>query len=258
MAHGYRTLKHWDHWLAQPFLGPELLRAEGEMLLSLLNGHFGKHALLIGVPRQYSLLDKTKLSYHSLLTPLAGQHENHYTIESDLYELPILTGSIDLLILPHTLEFVDNPRQLLAEACRIIKPEGLIAISGFNPYSSWGIRKIWAKYRAKHPEIPWCANFIRPHKIKSWLRLADFAMENQTSTLFRPPINHLSSYTKFNFLEKLGRKCFPSYGGTYLLIARAKVIPLTPIKLKWKQQLSSIQISTTISGNIARQSDVTP
>ena len=54
-------------------------------------------------------------------------------------------GSIDLVILPHILECIDNPRQLLAEACRIIKPEGHIIICGFNPHSLWGLKKIMGK-----------------------------------------------------------------------------------------------------------------
>ncbi len=250
MAHGYRTLQHWDHWLSQSFLGQELLRAEEQMLLRLLNSHFGKHVLLVGVFHQQGLFKSTTLTYQTLLTPLIVQSSDHHTIESDLHELPINTGSIDLVILPHTLEFVDNPRQLLAEACRIIKPEGLIAITGFNPFSLWGLKKMWLHYRKTQHTAPWQADFIRTHQIKSWLRLADFEMEKQTSTLFRPPIRHLSTYKKFHFLEKIGNVCFPAYGGVYLLIARAKVIPLTPIRLQWKQQINSVRISRTISGSI--------
>src|SRR5690606_5823540 len=109
--------------------------------------HFGKHAVLIGVPHQYELLKSTAIPCHSLITPIISHAHEHGLIEGDLHELPILTGSIDLVLLPHTLEFVDNPRQLLSEACRIIKPEGLIVVSGFNPYSTWGLRKLMTKHK---------------------------------------------------------------------------------------------------------------
>jgi len=170
-------------------------------------------------------------------------------IEGDFHELPISTGSIDLVMLPHTLEFIDNPRQLLSEACRIIKPEGLIVISGFNPYSAWGLRKLMTTHKKS---IPWGANFIHSHKVKSWLHLADFELEKHQLFLYTPPINQPKFYKKLHFLEYIGHKCFPLFGGVYVLIARAKVVPLTPIRLKWKQQLSSIGIPAAMPGQIVR------
>lgn len=249
MARSYRTLQHWNQWLAQHFLGQELLVAEEKLLGSLLARHFGKHALLLGVPKQIHLLSATAIPCHTLTTPLICHEKAYSIVESDFHELPFLTGSIDLAILPHTLEFVDNPRQLLTETCRIIKPEGLIVITGFNPYSIWGLKQLFSNRK----EIPWKTNFIQAQNIKNWLQLADFAMEKHLSTLFRPPITHPNLFRKLGFFELIGEKCFPILGGSYMIMARAKVIPLTPIKMKWKQQLSGIRISTTIPGNLAHQ-----
>lgn len=252
MTHGYRTIQHWNQWLTQHFLGHQLIEAETATMSALLSRHFGKQALLIGVPHQSSLLHATKIPCHSLLTSFIGHKNEPGLIEGDYHELPILTGSIDLVMLPHTLEFVDNPRQLLAEACRIVKPEGLLVICGFNPYSIWGLRKYIKKQRKT---IPWGLNFIHSHQIKRWLQLADFALEKNESLMFRPPVNHPTLYQRFHFMETVGSKCFPFLGGVYILVARATVAPLTPIRLKWKQQLSGIRISSTIPGNIARYSN---
>lgn len=249
MAQGLRTLQHWNQWLSHQFLGADLIKAEQNLLSRILDKHFGKHALLLGVPKQYDLLNATTLPCHSLITPINHKENKFNHIESDFHELPILTGTIDLVLMPHTLEFVENPRQLLSEACRIIKPEGLIAICGFNPYSAWGFKKKIVKQNT----MPWSGHFIHSRQVKAWLQLADFAMEKQTSTLFRPPVSHQAFYNKLQFLESLGNKCFPFLGGVYVLLARAKVIPLTPIRMKWKQHLSGIRISTSVSGHIARQ-----
>jgi SAM-dependent methyltransferase len=243
LVHGYRVLQNWDQWLAHHFLGSNLIEDEKQILSRLLDRHYGKHALLIGVPHQTELLNATDVPCQIMMSPLTQDNNRDRYIESDFQELPILTGSIDLVMLPHTLEFVDNPRQLLAEACRIVKPEGLIAVCGFNPYSVWGLRKFSA-----------AGNFIPSHKVKGWLQLADFALEQQKTVMFRPPIKQKTWYQKLHFVERLGSKCFPMLGGAYVLLARAKVIPLTPIRMKWKQQLSGIRISTTISGHIVRQS----
>lgn len=251
LAHGYRTLQHWNQWLAQQYLGNRLLAEENKILAQLLDRHYGKHGLLIGVPRQAKLLNFSSIPFHSLATPLIVHREQNINyIETGLHELPILSGSIDLVVLPHTLEFIENPRQLLAEACRIIKPEGMIAICGFNPYSLWGLRKL-----IKNDGVPWTGHFIQPGQIKNWLKLADFEMEKQTSILFRPPIQHSTVYEKLELFDKIGKCFFANLGGVYILLARAKVIPLTPIKMKWKQQLSGIRISTSVSGPIAHHSN---
>ena len=252
MTHGYRTLQNWNQWLAQQFLGGRLLEAEQQSLTTALKRHLGKHALLIGVSHQYPLLESTLIPCHSLVSPLAHREDKfHYRyIEGDFHELPILAGTIDLVILPHTLEWVDNPRQVLMEASRVIKPEGLIAICGFNPYSIWGLRKRFAK----HKRGPWVGNFLQAQQIKNWLHLADFEMEEQRTILFRPPVDQPALYQKLHFMEQIGSRCLPIFGGVYVMLARAKVIPLTPIRLKWKQNLRGIRISTTISGHIAQQS----
>jgi len=250
LAHGYRTLQQWNQWLAQHFLGGKLLEAEQNCYGALLARHFGKHALIIGVPSQANILQQTTLPYHTLLTPLVNREKNSNYIENDLQELPIATGSIDLVVLPHTLEFLDNPRHLLTEACRIIKPEGLIVVSGFNPYSVWGLKKMLGTQKSMH----WSGNLIPSSKIRNWLQLADFEMEKQTSTFFRPPVAHETVFEKLSVLENFGSKCLPLFGGVYILAARAKVVPLTPIRWKWKQKLSSVSIASSLPGHIARHS----
>jgi SAM-dependent methyltransferase len=251
LAHDYHILKHWNDWLSQQFLGAELLQAEKQALETLLARHFGKHVLLIGVDQQLGLLEATHLMQRTLFTPLLAQHSGVRCIEGSLRELPILSGSVDLVLLPHTLEFVDNPQQLLAESCRIIKPEGLIAVVGFNPYSWWGLTRMINRQR----EMPWKANIIFAHQIKNWLGLADFEMEEHQSVLFRPPASRVVTYKRLSFLERVGKRCLPMSGGVYLLTARAKVTPLTPIRLKWQQRLTGIRIPTTLPGSIARQVD---
>lgn len=251
MAHGYRALQKWNHWLSEEFLGRHLLESEEEQLSRLLEKHYGKHVMLIGVPHQAGLLSATTLPCKSIYTPLNTNARTKGLIEGHFDELPIITGSIDLVIIPHTLEFIDNPRQLLAEACRVIKPEGLIAIAGFNPYSMWGVKN-WLSKNGKL--IPKHANLIHSQQIKNWLELADFQIEQQQSTLFVPPTQHANHYSPMKLIEKIGNKWLPNLGGIYVIIARAKVLPLTPIKMKWKQKLNDIRISTSISGHIARRS----
>lgn len=241
MAHGYRNLQQWNQWLTQHFLGGYLIDEECQAIAPLFTQHFGKHALLIGTPQQARYLAVSNIHCQTLLTPISTQQHQAKTIESDLQELPIASGSVDLVLLPHTLEFVDNPRQLLNEACRIIKPEGLLLISGFNPTSSWGLRRRLHANKIKK-KVPWAGNIIYPQQIRSWLTLLDFVLEKQTRTLFAPPIGHLNLHEKLKPMGWFSRM-IPGMGGSYLLLARAKVIPMTPIRLKWKQQISALPLN---------------
>ena len=234
MAKTYRAMQQWNHWLTQ-FLGHRLLEAEKKFLLSALVDYFGKHVLLVGVPHQHDLLKTSVITNQILLTPLLCKDKHSKMIEGDPMELPVLSGSIDLVILPHSLEYIDNPRKLLAEACRIIKPEGHIVILGFNPLSLWGVKKMITKNQV----IPWSTHFIQARTVKKWLNLADFELVKQRTFLFRPPMHH-HFYHKLKLLEWFGDKCYSPFGGVYALIAKAKVIPFTPIRMRWQQKLSGI------------------
>lgn len=248
--HGYRSLQHWNQWLNQHFLGSAILEAEKKILARLLDKHYGKHALLIGVPHQYALLESTKIPCHALLSSFLAHERQPGFVEGDIHELPILTGSVDLVILPHTLEHVDNPRHLIHEACRVVKPEGLIVALGFNPYSWWGLCRL---LKIKH-DAPFTSPFAHAYQVKNWLRLADFEIEEQTSLFFRPPVGHQGIFKKLEFFEYVGG-FVPYFGGVYCITARAKVVPMTPIRMRWKQKLDNMRIPSTISGNVARQSE---
>jgi SAM-dependent methyltransferase len=219
---------------------------EKRLLSSILMEYFGKHTLLIGVPHQHDLLASSLMPHQVMMGPIIFRHSSIHSVETDYYSLPVFPGSIDLVILPHILEFTDNPHQLLTEACRAVKPEGHIIVIGFNPLSLWGIKK----YLKKNKEMPWSGHFIRPSKIIKWLKLVDFELVKQRNLLFRPPFFQKEIYQKLRFLEWIGSKFYPPLGGAYILMAKAKVIPLTPIKLRWQQKLS--HLSVTLSGPTMR------
>lgn len=246
MVKTHRAIHQWDNWLTQPS-GHHLLETERCCLKKLLVNCFGKHELLIGVPQQQPLLNNSSLPIQILISPLINKNRSVHLIEGNFYKLPIATGSIDLVLLPHSLEFMDNPQALLAESCRIVKPEGHIVIFGFNPYSLWGL----AKNLLKNNEMPWTNNFIPANKVIKWLGLADFELIKRKTLLYRPPLLNENIYRKLKILEFLGNKLWTPFGGVYMLMAKAKVIPLTPIKLHWQQQLSGIPISS-IPGSSVR------
>jgi SAM-dependent methyltransferase len=231
----YRAAQQWNQWLAKP-LGQRVLLREKNVLTTSLATFYGKQGVLIGVPHQHELLTSSVIAHQVMLTPMAGQTAGFNTIESDFYELPIASGSVDLVFLPHSLEYLDNPRQLLAEACRIVKPEGHIVILGFNPISLWGLKKMITRNKT----TPWRNHFIRFNTVKRWLRLADFELVKQDFILYGFPS---PDYLDPSVLKWFGHTCVRQLGGVYLLIAKARVTPLTPIRLRWEQNFSNIRVN---------------
>lgn len=238
MVKTYRNIQQWDHWLTQ-FLGATVLAAEQEVMPRFLEQIYGKRALLIGVPRQYVLLESSMIVEQVALSPLTDRRNRIRCVETKFYELPIATSSIDLVLLPHTLEYTEAPEKLLAEACRIVKPEGHIIILGFNPLSFWGA----TKWLTKSDRVPWSFHFFTTSVVKKWLTAANFELVKQEELLFRPPLKNHAFYNKIKFMEWVGNKCFKPFGGIYGLVAKAKVIPLTPLKLQWKQKMPAVQVT---------------
>ncbi len=243
-----RLIVHWNQWLNKS-LGRLILKTEMAFLPSFLSGIYGKHAVLVGVPHQTDLIKTLELPCLSLLSPLALHPQGEIkVIESSFYELPLASGSVDLVILPHTLELVDNPRQLLAEACRIIKPEGHLILCGFNPYSLWGLNKLLRRRNSALPP----GHSLQAGTLKKWLHLSDFELVKQSNALYSPPIENTSFLKKLRFLEWLGKQCHLPCGAVYVLMARAKVIPLTPIRLRWKQSIAGMRVPTHMPGPTVR------
>lgn len=245
----YRMLQQWDHWLSQP-LGQNLIREEASILESSLLDKRGMHLTLIGVPSQQALLKHHEVMNQIVMGPLVNSHPIFHYVETNFQELPVQSTSMDLVLLPHTLEFLDNPRQLLTESCRIVKPEGHLLILGFNPYSLWGLKRWWDRDKTTFSR----SHFISVDTIKKWLILADFELVQQKGLLFRPPIVASSLDRYFQWMEWLGQKSHLPFGSVYLLIAKAKSIPLTPIRLRWKQALSGAAITPRIYSGTLRNS----
>ncbi len=231
----YRAAQQWNQWVAQP-QGRCVLNAEKIFLQKALATFYGKHGMLIGVPAQGELLQASVAAQQTVLTPLINKNSTVETIESDFTELPVATGSVNLVFLPHLLEYVDNPRQLLTEACRIVKPEGHIVILGFNPHSGWGLKKILSRKKG----APWKNYFIQHATLKKWLKLLDFELAAQDFLMYGMPMDR---YRSNRFIEWIGHTFIRPLGGIYVLIAQAKTSPLTPIRLRWKQSFSNIRIS---------------
>lgn len=146
-------------------------------------------------------------------------------------ELPIAGHSIDLLALPHMLEFSPNPHQLLREVERVLRPEGQLLLAAFNPLSLWGL-KHWL---GKPHGYPWNGRFVSLARIKDWLALLGFELVSGRMVCYAPPVNRALWLHRFRFMEAAGDRWWALGGGVYLLHAVKRVRGMRLIAPRWDE-----------------------
>lgn len=215
-------------------LGQKLAYCEQQMLDEVLPDLFGYHLLQVGaiVPSLLSasrILHKVVMSVENPPCPLSD-------MTGLLEHLPIQPDCIDAVLHYHSLEFADDPRQVLRETERVLVPEGNVIIMGLNPISMWGIRRMLSRTET----VPWNGSFLTANRVKDWLELLGFEIRITRQYFFRPPVNRPGLLSRLSFLESWGRRCCPVMGGAYMLVARKKVSTMTPIKPRWRPERSVV------------------
>ncbi len=150
-------------------------------------------------------------------------------------ELPFDCDSLDLVVLPHVLEFAEYPHQILREAARVLRPEGNLIISGFNPWSLWGLHRTLGRREG----YPWQGHFIALHRLKDWLALLDFEVVGGRFAAYAPPFHQTKWLERFAFMEKAGDRWWAVSGGVYFVHAIKRVHGMRLIKPQWNERLVS-------------------
>jgi SAM-dependent methyltransferase len=218
---------------------------ENQLLSRILPDLFGYHIVQLGCHYCPALLTSTRIS-HQVLVHLAGQPHPVATMQCAEDALPFSPNSIDVLVLPHVLEFAEDPRRVLREAERVLIGEGHIVIFGFNPWSWYGL---WSLVLRWQGVAPWSGRFIGATRAKDWLQLLGFDIIHLSRASFRPPTRRITVNKRLEFLERLGAFCWPWFGNTYLLVGRKRVEGVTPLKASWQQRRRVAQ-----AGSIAEPS----
>jgi SAM-dependent methyltransferase len=152
----------------------------------------------------------------------------------DLLDLPFEAQSVDLIVMPHTLEFTSDPHRLLREAERVLMPEGQLIILGFNSLSLWGARQSVGKMTGR-PFVPAAVDLIAFTRLKDWIKLLGFDLERGRFGCYRPPLGSEQWLARYGFMEAAGDRWWPIFGATYMIkaIKRVRGMRLVgPLKVK--------------------------
>ncbi len=221
------TAQSLGEWFATE-QGGYVLKREQDYFDHTVSGIFGFNATQMGLPEH----DFLRSSRIPLCFTSGNQPGNTVRICCD--ELPFDSDSLDLVVLPHVLEFADNPHQILREVERVLRPEGSLVISGFNPYSLWGMKRALGR---KQKYYPWRGRFIGLPRLKDWLALLGFEMAGGRFAAYAPPLQQRKWLERFAFMEKAGDRWWAVSGGVYLVHAIKRVPGMRVIKPQWNQAL---------------------
>jgi SAM-dependent methyltransferase len=216
--------------------GRYALAWEQAQLDRVVSDIFGYHALQVGLP-QLDALRENRMPLRVRVAEAAaspGAAEPAVAVVAGFDELPFATQSIDLVVLPHTLEFAREPHQVLREVDRVLVPEGQVVIVGFNPASLWGLRQ-WLVRLGAHPYLPREGQFIHLARIKDWLKLLSFETQLGRFGAYAPWARSDQWLARWSFLEKAGDRWWPVLGSLYMVTAIKRVRGMRLIGPAWKK-----------------------
>jgi SAM-dependent methyltransferase len=206
-----------NDWFAGP-LGVRVLREEAALATLALDTVFGFELLQVGAwgpARQ--LLAGARTQHTTLLAPELGAG---VTLCAPLDTLPFRSDSIDAILLPHTLELVEDPYAVLREAERVLTGEGCLMICGFNPFSGWGARRVFGQYFGRPAFPPHTQRMLSERRLRDWVALLGFDVDS------------VHGYLGFLPMKGGAAEVHPKralMAGAYLLKARKRVSTLTLI-----------------------------
>ncbi len=232
-------LDTFDEWLETP-LGAYVVAREQAIYDRVLPDLFGFYALQMGAA-SIPLLQTSRVTQRFTLA-----WDTNASVLAEADQLPFAENQFDVIVLPHTLEFQALPHEVLREVFRVLRPEGRLLMTGFNPYSLYGIKRYFGRERSG----PWGGEFISLSRAKDWLTLLGFDIVGGQLDCYNVPASRESTLQRLAKLEGAGDRWWPFAGGVYFLHAVKRVAGVRLLKPNWartsrrKRAAAAVPIST--------------
>lgn len=224
--------------------GQYLLQWEQAQLDRAVVDLFGFNALQLGLPDLDALrANRMPHRWLSVPEPLSDPSDGPIALINHAAALPFPEASLDLVVLPHTLELSADPHAVLREVERVLVPEGRLVVCGLNPVSLWGMRQFRShlmshlglgKTRLARRFLPEAGDFIGPWRLKDWLKLLSFEVESCQYGCYRPALRSDKWLQRWAWMDRLGSRSWPFLGAVYFLVAVKRVKGMRMLGPAWK------------------------
>ncbi len=211
-------LPKMDQWAFNPH-GLYLLESERDALETVLPKLFGYHLLQIGGPVKHSLIESSVIDHHIRLTGEYSPGFDGSSVIGDPYHLPFIPESIDVVLMPHIIDYLKYPSQVIKSVYDTLIPEGTLIIIGVNPFSLWGIAKLCHTQDLVYRH----ARLKSKSQVIHLLKTQGFEIIKRKTLCFRWPSSSAEKIEHSVIMEPFGQLMMPSFGGVYMIVARKKV-----------------------------------
>ncbi|MGY8903358.1 MAG: class I SAM-dependent methyltransferase [Burkholderiales bacterium] len=261
-------------WLATP-PGRYLLNWEAAQFERAVADIFGYHALQLGLP-ELNALQANRMPHRWLATdalsavgspqpplPISTANEaiaqpHRIALLTDLAALPFPENSLDLVLLPHTLETSADAHATLREVERVLVPEGKVVISCFNPASLWGLRqrraRLYKKLGMGDLYLPEAGEFLGYWRLRDWLRLLSFEVESGAFGCYRPAVRSEQWLNRFAYMDAVGARWWPILGSVYFVVAVKRVRGMRLMGPVWKSQKKMANAPVSVANQVQPRS----
>jgi SAM-dependent methyltransferase len=242
-------------WLRTP-PGEYLLAWEQARLDQSVVDVFGYHALQLGLP-ELDGLAANRMPHRWFASDDAVTHAQvaRRALACDYAALPFPEASLDLVVMPHTLELSTDPHATLREVARVLVPEGRVVITCLNPASLWGLRQrrahLYRRLGLGRLFLPAEGEFIGYWRLRDWLRLLGFEVESSDFGCYRPSLDGARWLARHEWMDRVGRRWWPIFGAVYSIVAIKRVPGMRLLGPAWKQSrnLSAAPVPLTQAGH---------
>ncbi|MCX7121335.1 MAG: methyltransferase domain-containing protein [Gammaproteobacteria bacterium] len=212
-----------DAWFRK-MPGLMVLKEEKAVLDRILKTMRGNDLLQVGGSSDNRLIEQARVLRTFFIDSHSHFQSTRLFIQASTDCLPVQSESMDIVLLMHSLESSKKPQKTIAEAYRVLRPNGQLIIFGFNCWSLWRLPWLWRK--RYYTEMKKCHS---RRKIETVLRACDFDIAQQQTLCFRPLFKNKSWARTFLFLEAVGQFLLPSCGGVYMMHATKNISGVTPL-----------------------------
>jgi SAM-dependent methyltransferase len=229
-------------WMAKAF-GRYLLDWEQQRCDEAVADIFGYHSLQLGLPMLQALRNN-RMPHRWQAVQGSDWNPDRADCQApgsvQLYclpeALPFADNSLDLLVMPHTLEFCHDPHAALREAVRVLVPEGRLLLFGLNPYSLWGLQHGLERRDASSLNA-WRGLPYR--RVRDWMQLLALDVVAADFGCHAPAVDTPAWLQRWRWMDKLGNTAWPMLGGAYCVLAIKKVHGMRLLEPAWRKRKTS-------------------
>lgn len=190
-----------------------LFRAEAAALAPELSGLAGAYGLQIDLGPPSTLPRTPMLSAWARLSWDGSGYAGSLRARAD-ESLPFVDDVFRVVVLSHVLEHLPHADEVLAEATRVLAPDGLLAITGFHPLGAWWPWLMWHLRSGHRGSLSVVAPvWLRPRLVRRDVSV--YAVRRFGSVW---PSRHAPAPTA------------TAIGGCYLLLGRKRRHAVTPLR----------------------------